>query len=102
MATLEKVGDSASARVRLGVTTLAAVLAIIAISLALSLAVSRSTVTQLHRETVRLRTELGISRSTVSSMKLRALAAHGIEEGPFERVRDHVVAKIAARTPAGT
>ena len=74
---------------------LAAVLAAITLSLAFSLIASRSTVTDLRRETARLHAALGTSRAVDSTLKLQILAADGVSIGPFERVRDHVVAETA-------
>ena len=95
MATRDITGASIQARTRPAGTTVALMLALITASLTLSLIASRSTIAQLHRETARLHTTLGTSRAAVSALELRIMAAHGVSEGPFERVRDHVVAKIA-------
>ena len=95
MAAREMVGASAPARTRPGAIVVALVLAV-TLSLGLSLIATHSTLTRAHREAARLRTELTASRSTaVSALELRIMAAHGVSEGPFERVRNHVVAKIA-------
>lgn len=95
MATREINGASIEARTRPAGITLALVLAVISVSLALSLIASRSIITQLHREAARLQTTAGTLRATVSALTLQIMAAHGVSEGPFERVRDHVVAKTA-------
>jgi hypothetical protein len=95
MATREITEASTPTRTRPGVMALALVLAVITVSLGLSLIASRSTVTQLNRETARLHTELTTSRSALSALELHLMAARGMPEGPFERVRYLVVAKTA-------
>ena len=95
MATRDITVGSSRARTRPGGIALALVLAVITVSLALSLIASRSSITQLRLETARLHTELGTSRSAVSALELHLWIARGVSEGPFERVRDHVAAKTA-------
>lgn len=95
MATWENTGASAQAWTRPRLMALALALAVITVVLTLSLIASRSTITQLHGDTARLHTELSTSRAVVSAIELRLMAAQGVEEGPFEKVRDHVVAKTA-------
>ena len=95
MATWENSGASmqTSTRTRTRALALALVLAVLTVSLTLSLIASRSTITHLQRDTARLHTELSTSRATISAIELHVLPAHGVVQGPFERIRDHVVAK---------
>ena len=102
MATWENTDSSARDRTRPGGATTTLVLAAIAVILTLSLLASHATVTRLQRQTARLQTDLNVARAAVSDMNLRIVAARGIVEGPFERVRDHVVAKTAARILPGS
>jgi hypothetical protein len=105
MATRQITGASIQARTRPPGMTLALMLAVITVSLTLSLIASRSTITRAQREAARLRTELTASRSAASAFELHPLAAREIKEGRFERVRGHVVAKtgeLATPTRSGT